>query len=550
MASVSNIFLSLSEPSTQSAGANPVGSSQQPNGLFASLLAAIGQHTGTADPSQSETTANNFDQHAGAAKSPQTAVLSGGEPNTGGGSTVGTAAVGSTVPPSKTAATPTQQIATTLANQPSVVGPDSSTTPTLPLATEGLEGKLVEHSGQTPGQTLIDGQANALTGGLQTGLDETSKLAGRQRPLIAGQVAATPLPTATQQQTSSNVAPALNVIAEPTPPAAIATASATASDATVANTIIAKHPSPTAQQSADGSTGLDRAQERASDAGRLGLDVARRAQTRIAGAAPALGETRGSTDPAIAQTIRPNHAGQALQAAAGTNAEQSNAPGATTAEQSTSSQYSLANAKSTAHALGQNVVNPSTRESNLAGSVAGDIEPLGTLGRDIASQNINFRGLVSPVASQPQAPQLPLNSLAVHIAQQAQAGAKRFDIRLDPPELGRLDIRLDVARDGRTTTHLVVERAETLDLLQRDARSLERALQNAGLDTSKDGLTFSLKDQQSSGSGNRQSDGNNFDKVAGQDNGAEARDDDSALSGDLETQYQNYIASDRVDIRI
>ncbi|RME99900.1 MAG: flagellar hook-length control protein FliK, partial [Alphaproteobacteria bacterium] len=52
-----------------------------------------------------------------------------------------------------------------------------------------------------------------------------------------------------------------------------------------------------------------------------------------------------------------------------------------------------------------------------------------------------------------------------------------------------------VSRDGQVTTHLVVERAETLDMLQRDARALERALQNAGLDTSEGGMKFSLKDQ-------------------------------------------------------
>ncbi len=548
MTSVSNIFLSLSETSTQSAGANPVGSPQQPNGLFASLLAAIGQNAGTANPSQSENTPSNLDQRAGAANSPQTAGLPGGEPNSAGSTPVGTI-----VPPGETTGTPTQQISTASANQSSAVGADPSTAPTLSLSTDGLGGKFAEHSGQTPGQPLIDGQADELTKSLQPGHDEASKLAGQQRPLIAGQTATTALPGATQQQVSANGTPVINGVAEPTAQAGTATASATPLDATIANTKVAKHPVPTAEQGADKLTGLDRAQERAGDAGRLGLDVAREAKSRIAGAAPALGETRGSADPAIAQTIRPNHAGQPLhtdRAAAGSNADQASLTGATTAEQGTSSQYSLANAKSIAHAFGQNAVNPGTREANLIGPAAGDIESLGALGRDIASQNINFRSLASPVASQPQAPQLPLNSLAVNIAQQAQAGAKRFDIRLDPPELGRLEIRLDVARDGRATAHLVVERAETLDLLQRDARSLERALQNAGLETSKDGLTFSLKDQQSSGSGNRQGDGNNFDKAAGQDKNAAARDDDGALNGGLQKQYQNLIASDRVDIRI
>ena len=91
--------------------------------------------------------------------------------------------------------------------------------------------------------------------------------------------------------------------------------------------------------------------------------------------------------------------------------------------------------------------------------------------------------------------QSPAQAIAVQIAHAAQGGVKRFEIRLDPPDLGRIEVRLEVTQDGRSSAHLLVERAETLDLLQRDARALERALQNAGLDTSEGGLKFSLKDQ-------------------------------------------------------
>ncbi len=85
--------------------------------------------------------------------------------------------------------------------------------------------------------------------------------------------------------------------------------------------------------------------------------------------------------------------------------------------------------------------------------------------------------------------------LAVEIAARAQAGHNRFEIRLDPPELGRIDVRLDVDRSGHVTSRLVVDRAETLDLLRRDAPELERALQQAGLKTSDNGLQFTLRDQ-------------------------------------------------------
>ena len=89
---------------------------------------------------------------------------------------------------------------------------------------------------------------------------------------------------------------------------------------------------------------------------------------------------------------------------------------------------------------------------------------------------------------------VPVAGLAVEIVSRAQDGLRRFDIRLDPPELGRIDVRLDVDTAGKVTSRLTVERAETLDLLRRDAPQLERALQHAGLNT-EGGLEFSLRDQ-------------------------------------------------------
>jgi chemotaxis protein MotD len=105
------------------------------------------------------------------------------------------------------------------------------------------------------------------------------------------------------------------------------------------------------------------------------------------------------------------------------------------------------------------------------------------------------------IAAHPQAAPVsaaqpvPINALAVEIAGQARAGNSRFEIRLDPPELGRIDVRLDVDRDGNVTSRLVIERADTYDLLRRDQSTLERALQQAGLKTADNALEFSLRDQ-------------------------------------------------------
>jgi chemotaxis protein MotD len=90
---------------------------------------------------------------------------------------------------------------------------------------------------------------------------------------------------------------------------------------------------------------------------------------------------------------------------------------------------------------------------------------------------------------------IPVAGLAVEIVARARDGQNSFEIRLDPPELGRIDVHLRVDRDGNVSSRLIVERSETLDLLRRDAPALERALQNAGLKTGEQGLEFSLRDQ-------------------------------------------------------
>ena len=106
----------------------------------------------------------------------------------------------------------------------------------------------------------------------------------------------------------------------------------------------------------------------------------------------------------------------------------------------------------------------------------------------------------NPTPAQTAAPApVPIEGIAVAIVNNAQGGRSRFEIRLDPPELGRIDVRLHIDSKGQVTSHLIVDRVETLDLLRRDAADLERSLQQAGLKTSDSGLQFSLRDQSPNG---------------------------------------------------
>jgi chemotaxis protein MotD len=114
----------------------------------------------------------------------------------------------------------------------------------------------------------------------------------------------------------------------------------------------------------------------------------------------------------------------------------------------------------------------------------------------------NTAAPATPAPSNPPTA-VPLTGLAIEIAARAQTGRNRFEIRLDPPELGRIHVHLDVDNSGHVTSHLVVDRVETLDALRRDAADLERALQQAGLKTSDSGLQFSLRDQSFTGRDDR-----------------------------------------------
>jgi chemotaxis protein MotD len=97
---------------------------------------------------------------------------------------------------------------------------------------------------------------------------------------------------------------------------------------------------------------------------------------------------------------------------------------------------------------------------------------------------------------------VPVSGLAMEIAASARSGKTRFEIRLDPAELGRIDVRIDIDRHGQMTSHLTVERPETLSMLRQDAPQLQRALDDAGFRTGDSGLQFSLRDQNSSGQNN------------------------------------------------
>ncbi len=72
-------------------------------------------------------------------------------------------------------------------------------------------------------------------------------------------------------------------------------------------------------------------------------------------------------------------------------------------------------------------------------------------------------------------------------------GVDRLTLRLKPASLGRVEVRMDISQDGHVQAVVTADRPETLAMLQRDARTLAQALQDAGLQADGDSLEFNLR---------------------------------------------------------
>ena len=70
--------------------------------------------------------------------------------------------------------------------------------------------------------------------------------------------------------------------------------------------------------------------------------------------------------------------------------------------------------------------------------------------------------------------------------------AQRFEVRLDPAELGRVDVRIEIGADKKVHAVLAAHDSAALNDLMRGHRALERMLTNAGIDLADGGVKFEL----------------------------------------------------------
>jgi flagellar hook-length control protein FliK len=95
----------------------------------------------------------------------------------------------------------------------------------------------------------------------------------------------------------------------------------------------------------------------------------------------------------------------------------------------------------------------------------------------------------------PTQAQQVIDQIKVNITRAAKAGLDKVTIALRPEELGRIEIKLEMTQDGQVRANVTADNPATLELLQREARGLERALQDAGLNTDASDLEFNLRSE-------------------------------------------------------
>lgn len=127
-------------------------------------------------------------------------------------------------------------------------------------------------------------------------------------------------------------------------------------------------------------------------------------------------------------------------------------------------------------------------------------QPVAGLGAASATGTANAATTAQATAPAHAAQQpTPVQQVSSALANAVAKGQDSISIQLTPDEMGKIDITLDFSGDKVSAT-IVADKPETLDMLQKDSRTLERMLSDAGLQTDQQSLNFSLR----GGNGNAQ----------------------------------------------
>lgn len=163
----------------------------------------------------------------------------------------------------------------------------------------------------------------------------------------------------------------------------------------------------------------------------------------------------------------------------------------------------------------------------------------------------NFTNFLNsaPATSQSGQPSPTTQLVNIQLQNNINAGINTMTLQLEPAELGKMNVKLSFTKDGTVKAHMTVDKPETLALLQKDSSHLQRALQQTGLTTDENSLSFDLRQQSQqqnfngyNGNGGGRHDtefGSHMDSSIG-----------SALQAQLAIQSSGYITPSGVNIMV
>ena len=261
----------------------------------------------------------------------------------------------------------------------------------------------------------------------------------------------------------------------------------------------------------EGDGGSETGDNQATGASPVDAAAIRKNQNQAAAAdADAMGQDDAASDAAAvitAPTVKHSDAHEAKSAAAGSEGAPLARDGAAAGGSSTQPITNLLAALKSTETPANTAANGN---NGAAGAASAKIDAAGlrlfeatgklTQNYDSATQLTAPKSAKSTVLNALQV----IEQVTVKLNQQAKNGLEQMLIQLRPADLGRVDIRLSF-QDGAVTALVTADTQTTLDLLAKDSRSLERALQEAGLRADPGSLSFQLRDSggQAMGQDNR-----------------------------------------------
>ena len=131
-----------------------------------------------------------------------------------------------------------------------------------------------------------------------------------------------------------------------------------------------------------------------------------------------------------------------------------------------------------------------TNNSTLGtASLAGNVKAEGRAQTSETSFRDVYKGMSKEVIDQ----------VKVNITKSAVKGVDTIEIKLKPEDLGHIEVKMQISKDGKLHAHIISSRPETMEILQKEAGSLEKAFNEAGFDMDSGSLSFSFREGSESG---------------------------------------------------